>query len=195
MTREHLLEAMGLLDDDLIQEAEKPVRRKKWNREAWVSLAACLAIVLTIGYGVVRNGWWSANSSSGSASAGATAEDWSGAAGGSAPSSSGTVTSPGEGQSGDASPNMSGETPLVIVRMDGMAYSYCHRYEEDRVLDALPQGCRSLGQVGTYQEGENCVYTDMGEFPGCQLWIAGEGWDGPLYLQTPEGAYLECLKR
>ena len=39
------------------------------------------------------------------------------------------------------------------------------------------------------------VYTDMGEFPGCQLWIAGEGWDGPLYLQTPEGAYLECLKR
>lgn len=78
MTREHLLEAMGLLDDDLIREAEEPVRRKKWNREAWLSLAACLAIVLTIGYGAVHNGWWSANSSSGSSSAGATAEDWSG---------------------------------------------------------------------------------------------------------------------
>ena len=45
MTREHLLAAMGLLDDDLIREAEEPVSRKKWNREAWISLAACLAMM------------------------------------------------------------------------------------------------------------------------------------------------------
>ena len=82
MTREHLLEAMGLLDDELIKEAEDPVGKKKWNRESWISLAACLAIVLTIGYGVVQNGWWSANSSSGSSSVGAAAEDWSGGTGG-----------------------------------------------------------------------------------------------------------------
>lgn len=81
-----------------------------------------------------------------------------------------------------------------MVPVGEQVYSYQHWYAGDRVLDTLPEGCRSLGEVGTYQEGENCVYTDMGEFPGCKLWIAGEGWDGPVYLQTPEGAYLECLK-
>ena len=34
----------------------------------------------------------------------------------------------------------------------------------------------------------------MDVLPGCPLWIAGEGWDGPVYLQTPEGTYLECIK-
>lgn len=190
MTREHLLEAMGLLDDDLIREAEEPVRSrgKKRYLETWISLVACLAIVLTIGYGVMMGMLPGGGNSASSASQGASAGD-SESAGGSAPASSGTATEPGDG-----SPNMSDEMLLVIVRMDGMAYSYCHWYEEDRVLDALPEGCRSLGEVGTYQEGENCVYTDMGEFPGCPLWIAGEGWDGPVYLQTPEGTYLECLK-
>lgn len=190
MTREYLLEAMGLLDDDLIREAEEPVRSKgkKRHLETWISLAACLAIVLTIGYGVMMGMLPVGGNSASSASQGASAGD-SESAGGSAPTSSSTATEPGDG-----SPNMSDEMLLVIVRMDGMAYSYCHRYEEDRVLDALPEGCRSLGEVGTYQEGENCVYTDMGEFPGCPLWIAGEGWDGPVYLQTPEGTYLECLK-
>ena len=45
-----------------------------------------------------------------------------------------------------------------------------------------------------YTEGEDIPYTDMDVFPGCPLWIAGEGWDGPVYLQTPEGTYLECIK-
>ena len=195
MTREHLLQAMGLLDDDLIREAEEPVRNAGGKRhlEAWISLAACLAIVLTIGYGMMMGTPGGSNSTSG-ASQEASAGDSENASS-SAPTSSGTAAAePGEGQNGDGSPNMSDEMLLVIVRMDGMVYSYCHRYEEDRVLDALPEGCRSLGEVGVYREGENCVYTDMGEFPGCPLWIAGEGWDGPLYLETPESTYLECVK-
>ena len=193
MTREHLLEAMGLLDDDLIREAEEPVRRKKWNREAWLSLAACLAIVLTIGYGAVHNGWWSANSSSGSSSAGATAEDWSGGTGENT-TSSGTATAPQEAESGDASPGQSGEVLTLMVPVGEQVYSYQHWYAGDRVLDTLPEGCRSLGQVEAYGEGEDTPYTDGDIFLGSQLWIAGEGWDGPVYLQTPEGVYLECMK-
>ena len=193
MTREHLLEAMGLLDDDLIREAEEPVRRKKWNREAWLSLAACLAIVLTIGYGAVHNGWWSANSSSGSSSAGATAEDWSGGTGENT-ASSGTTTAPQEAESGDASPGQSGEVLTLMVPVGDQVYSYQHWYAGDRVLDTLPEGCRSLGQVEAYGEGEDTPYTDGDVFLGSQLWIAGEGWDGPVYLQTPEGVYLECIK-
>lgn len=190
MTREHLLEAMGLLDDDLIQEAEKPVNRKKWNRDAWISLAACLAIVLTIGYGVVRNGWWSANSSSGSSSAGAAAEDWTGNTGGDAPASS--ETAPEEAGSGNASSSLGGEVLILTVPVGDEVYSYQHRYEQDQVLDTLPEGCRSLGQVGSYTEGGNIPYTDGDVFQGSELWIAGEGWDGPVYLETPGGTYLEC---
>ena len=195
MTREHLLEAMGLLDDDLIKEAEEPVRRKKWNRDAWISLAACLALVLTIGYGAVHNGWGSANSSSGSSSAGATAEDWAGGTGENA-ASSGTAAVPGEAESGDGSSNsdQSGEMLILMVPVGDHVYSYQHTYEQDQVLETLPKGCRSLGQVGSSAGGENTPYTDGDVYLGCELWIAGEGWDGPVYLETPEGVYLECIK-
>lgn len=193
MTREHLLEAMGLLDDDLIREAEEPVSRKKWNRDAWISLAACLALVLTIGYGVVYEGWWSANSSSGSASASAgAAEDWTGNTGGDAPASSETVTAPEEAGSGSASAGLNDEALAVMVPVEDKVYSYQHRYEEDRVLDVLPEGCRSLGQVEAYGQGEGIPYTEGDVFLGSELWIAGEGWDGPVYLETPDGTYLEC---
>lgn len=192
MTREHLLEAMGLLDDELIKEAEDPVGKKKWNRESWISLAACLAIVLTIGYGVVQNGWWSANSSSGSSSVGAAAEDWSGGTGGDNAASSETATAPGEAESGSASSGVSGEVLAVMVPVGDQVYCYQHRYEQDRVLDTLSEGCRSLGQVETYTQGEDTPYTDGDVFLGSRLWIAGEGWDGPVYLETPEGTYLEC---
>lgn len=188
MTREHLLEAMGLLDDELIREAEEPVRkeRKKRHLETWISLAACLAIVLTIGYGVTHMGVGSGNTASGAASQ-ETAEDWSGGNGGDAPGSAAV------GEPGDSSPNMSDEVLLVIVPVGDKRYAYFHYYEEDRVLEILPEGCRSLGEVGRYTEGEDIPYTDMNVFPGCPLWIVGEGWDGPVYLETPEGVYLECI--
>ena len=193
MTREHLLEAMGLLDDDLIREAEEPVNRKKWNREAWISLAACLAIVLTIGYGVVQSGWWSTNSASGSSSAGAAMEDWSGGSGDST-ASSGAAAASGEAESGNTASGLAGEVLTVMVPVGDEVYPYQHRYEEDRVLDTLPEGCRSLGQLGAYGDGENTPYTDDDAFLGGELWIAGEGWNGPVYLETPEGTYLELVK-
>ena len=53
MNAEHLLDAIGLLDDDLIREAEvyQPSRR---DYKRWISLAACLAVVLTLGYAVTH---------------------------------------------------------------------------------------------------------------------------------------------
>ena len=81
-----------------------------------------------------------------------------------------------------------------MVPVGEQVYSYQHWYAGDRVLDTLPEGCRSLGQVEAYGEGEDTPYTDGDIFLGSQLWIAGEGWDGPVYLQTPEGVYLECMK-
>ena len=103
--------------------------------------------------------------------------------------------SPGEpGAAGDTSTNDSREVLIVVVQEGDRVWSYQHWYGEDRVLDALPEGCRSLGRVGVYAEGEDCVYTDMGEFPDAPLWIAGEDMEGPVYLELPEGGYLECRR-
>ena len=55
MNTEYLLDAIGLLDDDLIQEAETcsaPKRRSGYR--SWMSLAACLAVVVVLGYGLTH---------------------------------------------------------------------------------------------------------------------------------------------
>ena len=55
MTSEHLMDAVGLLDDDLIQEAEYPVpQRARPDHRHWLGWAACLAVVLALGYGVTH---------------------------------------------------------------------------------------------------------------------------------------------
>ena len=198
MNSEHLLEAMGLLDDDLIVQAEEPVRkaRPRLARSWRTALAACLALVLAVSI-VGENIYGDpGDSTSPSTSSGAPATSnqvgGSTSAGASAPDMG---VSPGEpGAAGDSSANNSDEVLIVIVRRGDRVWSYQHWYEEDRVLDTLPEGCRSLGEVGTFREGEDCVYTDMGEFPGCPLWIAGEDMEGPVYLELPQGGYLECRR-
>lgn len=54
MTSEQLLDAIGLLDDDLIREAEEyKVLKKRPDYRRWGSLAACCALVLALGYGAL----------------------------------------------------------------------------------------------------------------------------------------------
>ena len=198
MNGEHLLEAMGLLDDDLIAQAEEPVRkaRPRLARSWRTALAACLALVLAVSI-VGENIYGDpGDSTSPSTSSGAPATS---NQGGGSPSSGGSApdmeASPGEpGAAGDSSPNLSREVLIVVVQEGDRVWSYHHWYGEDRVLDALPEGCRSLGRVGAYAEGEDCVYTDMGKFPDALLWIAGEDMEGPVYLELPQGGYLECRR-
>ena len=53
MNAEYLLDAVGLLDDELIREAEGYSRtRRDYSR--WIGLAAGLAVVLTLGYGLTH---------------------------------------------------------------------------------------------------------------------------------------------
>lgn len=72
MTSEHLLDAMGLLDDDLIQQAEdyRPGARSS-GRRAWMSLAACFALVLILGYGLTHLRMGGSSSQPGAANGGA----------------------------------------------------------------------------------------------------------------------------
>ncbi len=57
MNTEHILDAIGLLDDDLIREAEEYSRpRASFDYRRWIGLAASLAVVLALGYGAVNLG-------------------------------------------------------------------------------------------------------------------------------------------
>lgn len=55
MNAEYLLDAVGLLDDDLLREAEEHHRPRRDYRP-WIGLAACLAVVLTLGYALTHLG-------------------------------------------------------------------------------------------------------------------------------------------
>ncbi len=57
MNAEYLLDAMGLLDDDLVEEAERYSRPKlKANYGRWMGLAASLAVVIALGYALTHLG-------------------------------------------------------------------------------------------------------------------------------------------
>lgn len=55
MNAEYLLDAVGLLDDDLLREAEE-YRQPRRDYRPWIGLAACLAVVLTLGYALTHLG-------------------------------------------------------------------------------------------------------------------------------------------
>lgn len=141
MTSEHLLDAIGLLDDGLIREAEEYIPRKKRSRYgAWMSLAACLALVVALSYGLTHIGMGGGAPPSG-------------AGGGAAntPASSNGVSAPGEPASGESQGGATGgdmsggDTPgapvgsqgdwLFAVKVDGTVYwatkEYIHLEPEE----------------------------------------------------------------
>ena len=109
MTSEYLLEAVGLLDDDLILQAERAPGRRPVPWQQWLGLCACLAIVFLVGRGMVQN--WGGGTS-GNTSAGGGAEPSAGASG------SASASLPDEWAGGSAS---TGEQYDAIM-VDGAVY-------------------------------------------------------------------------
>lgn len=216
MNTEHLLDAIGLLDDDLIQAAEAYTVRKKWPvYSAWIGLAACLAIVAVLRYGITGMG------GSGAANGGSAGNQTAGSPALELPptgtvgdienqDSFGGVSNNGTGDSieqedPDASAPAPGEglqepayNERIFVTSGGKEYVYGCRLDEvsedgtqaeTPQTDVLPAGCRSLGEVVSL-EAEGGPHTDTGRYEGCSLWIQGSGWEGPVYLELPQGGYL-----
>lgn len=110
MNAEHLLDAIGLLDDELIREAES-YRRPKRNYKPWIGLAACLAVVLTLHYGLTHIGMGGGSAAPGNS-----------ASGGSAPAASDSFQAGGTGSSGTEDPDRpAGDLELAIM-VDGVLY-------------------------------------------------------------------------
>ena len=184
MTREELLEAIGRVDDDLIQEAEDcrlPARRPglpHWRPLAG-GLAACLvlAAVLYLPFGMSGGD----NTTSGAAGSSSTAQDsgsgsWSG-------SGEALPENPSAGdESSGGSSSQEGGAVQDVLRTPAGEYTLT-----GELASALPEGSRQLGVL--FLEGEDSqdqLYTSRREYAGCMLW---EGPDGTLYVKLPGNGY------
>lgn len=184
MTREELLEAIGRVDDDLIQEAEDyrlPARRPgltHWRPLAG-GLAACLvlAAVLYLPFGMSGGD----NTTSGAAGSSSAAQDsgsgsWSG-------SGEALPENPSAGdESSGGSSSQEGGAAQDVLRTPAGEYTLT-----GEMASALPEGSRQLGVL--FLEGEDSqegLYTTRREYAGCMLW---EGPDGTLYVKLPGDGY------
>lgn len=134
MTSEHLLEAMGLLDDDLILQAERSPARKPVPWQRWLGLCACLALVFLVGRGMVEN--WSGGNSSGSAGA----------------STSAGANGTGNGGFGPSS-GVSGDRPAMIW-VEGTLYISADQKLSDEVEESAILGETTYTDGTPDEEGE-----------------------------------------
>lgn len=194
MTSEHLLDAMGLLDDDLIQDAEVVTQSRSqiiWNQfRRWAPTAACVALLLiAVQFLPLRRDSSSESTDAASPSVGADAS-YSHIAGDQESSTNSSV-SPSMGQSSEEE-NLYHDS--VSVTIDGLTYVYLRQYtdtpENGPRVETLPDGCQNVGVVEQIHEDITVPHTDTGIYIGCSLWLEGEGEESTLYLELPEGGYL-----
>ena len=127
-----ILDAIGLLDDSLIQEAEEYSRpRKQAGYRPWISLAACLAVVIALGYGAVRLTYLGGGNGSGAAPGQAGCASNKSQGGSAPPQGAGIDNAPSEDQVPDvAEPALPEETDQSVnggehrpaIMVDGILY-------------------------------------------------------------------------
>lgn len=177
MTAEHLLEAIGLLDDDLIQEADMIPRRKPVNWRSWTSLAACAALVITLGYGAVYIG-----GDQGANGGSAAGKPMSPEGGGMAITSSEANMSGGDVQSNGDWPEPV-EYGLVCLD-DDICYIV-----SDQTVEELPQGCQLLGTLSALAPDAPAPVTNVEDYVGCPIWSLDGSKSVEVYIQLPDGTY------
>lgn len=176
MTAEFLLRAIGLLDDDLIQEDGLPMAPKVTllrQVRRWGSLCACLVLLLTAGYVVTHfdlggGSSGSASTSAGAPSSGNTSPD--GAAGGNGSSSAAGSAEPQEGGT---------------IFLEGAVYAVT-----GRTVSELPEGAVSLGQLSALYPDAPSPSTDREDYVGCALFRSADGT--AVYVQLDEGLWAEA---
>ena len=218
MNAEHLLDAIGQLDDDLVQAAEH-YHRPKARYGQLLGWAASFAVVLLLGYWVTHLGLGGGNSAAPENAGGAPMEGYSGTSAPSAaedgnpsqlpdldtplesPSGSNGLPESGDanaeapGVSGDVQePEQPGEPFWISVRLD-VDHNYSCIFGEPKILDELPEGCVELGTLEFFWPGTkepNVPYTASEEYVGCPVWLLVE--ENPqaihFYVGLPEGGYL-----
>lgn len=120
MTSEYLLDAIGLLDDDMIQDAEEGAKPAfHWRR--WGAWAACLTLVVALGYGASQLG--AGQDGSSADTAGGIPSSSSGEAG--AANSDSTATAPGRTVSRERA--LSWYTGMARLTISSALWRSCRR--------------------------------------------------------------------
>ena len=197
MTPERLLDAIGLLDDDLIQEAEQaPASRKRRGGQSgrWFALAASLALVLGLGYGAVRLGLVS-----GMKGGGASLENASGGA--MAPAGSGPSVSldaeMGDGCTGESPEVLEPDMPAApeeLPEPDPLPTGFIQlsldqsgTYLLTGADSELPEGAVQVGNLKEYTPEGPVPSTDVAAYVGLELWAAEDRT--ALYVALSDGQY------
>lgn len=210
MNAEYLLDAIGRLDDDLIQEAER-YRRPKTRYGRLLGLAACFAMVIALGYVLTHVGGMSGGGAAPGFSGGGNSAAPAG--GSSAPSMEDNAGVPAEpdaplegaapsSPSGDSAEEPNSSAPVwdepftISMRLD-VGHDYVSFFLYPKILDELPEGCVELGKLELWdvnKETEELYvpYTYSEEYAGCPVWLLAE--ENPeaihFYVGLPEGGYL-----
>ena len=178
MTADYLLDAMGLIDDDLIQDAEvlsAPALRssvRRWTDRA-AALAACLVLVAALGYGISNLGM-GGDSAAPSTSTGAM------------PSSSAVADSSCATSTPASAEPVSGGTIFLSTDRGTLTYAL-----SGELVTQLPENCRSLGELALLKDSEqDSPVTDGEGYAGSPLWAEGEEpIPAVLYVQFADGRY------
>ena len=220
MTSEYLLDAVGLIDDDLIAEAEEPVRAPApvpWLRRWGGSVAACL-VVAALGWtlfdaahtgmgGGMSGG--ASYSSDGASSAGTAAGSAlpGEPAGGMAPSGEGASShepsspEPGSGGFSGAGSSME-EAPGDTLGSGGAqapvsgtvfvenASGGSSTYRLTRYVERLPEGAFRIGELCEAPSGAAGPSVDRAEYAGLNLWQSEDGTR--VYVELSGDSFVEA---
>ena len=178
MTADYLLDAMGLIDDDLIRDAEVlPAPALLSSARRWTNrlstLAACLVLVAALGYGISNLGM-GGDSAAPSTSTGAM------------PSSSAVADSSCATSTPASAEPVSGGTIFLSTDRGTLTYAL-----SGELVTQLPENCRSLGELALLKDGgQDSPATDGEAYAGCPLWAEGEE-PVPvlLYVRLADGSY------
>lgn len=176
MNADFLLQAIGLLDDDLIEETRQPFHRQPAllsQIRRWASVAACLAILLTAGYVVTHLGMGGGSSGSSSASAGGSAP--------SAGTGSGNTTS-GNADGSASSSAGSAQEPGGSIFLDSSVYLLT-----GELVDVLPSDAQPLGTLSALYPDAPSPSTDREDLTGRETFQSADGT--ALYIQLDSGAW------
>lgn len=213
MNAEYLLDAVGLLDDGLIREAEE-YRRPRRDYRPWIGLAASFAIVLTLGYALTHLGMGGGaapeNQASGSAAnapsgscggdgvppleeyrppASAEGENGSGMPGGGdwAEPSSPDAASPQEPGAFGGSEVGSSEQGQQGIWVRGIYQAWTYYALSGDTVQELPPDSVPVGILSSLYPDAPSPYTDAEAYVGLELWQSPD--EAYVYAALPDGGY------
>lgn len=179
MTAEFLLEAIGQIDDDLILDAEKSVKRRPPIRQ-WAGMAAALA--LCVGLSAPLFFWRTGSKSN---AGGEAAPSASGPASGFHPSMEDSALQESARPSGTGTADSSkpqASSAKFFTERGAYGLLRC-------TIDALPDGCRALGVLSIAVPGTTPQPSTVdADYEGCPVWESADG--STLYLQLSGGNWL-----